>query len=110
MALKKFNSLNRVPTHYDRDSASDYGTRGRLANFSAENDFVGKLDNCFKELFNILPLGQAEVITSAGAGTRLDDPQPGDEHSQARAFDLDGIFWAGRKFVTLDDGFLDGDR
>ncbi|MFN9648445.1 MAG: extensin family protein, partial [Pseudanabaena sp.] len=112
MALKTFNSLSGVPTHYDRFEAPPaitYGTRGKLNKFSAEDNFVDKLDECFQELWNLCPLGRAEVITSAGAFVNR-PRDPSDRHSEARAFDLDGIFWAGRNFVTLYDGYQGGDR
>lgn len=47
------------------------------------------------ELWDVCPLGQAELITSAG--TYVDKPGA---HGYGRAFDLDGIFWANRTFIT----------
>src|SRR5206468_11823507 len=67
--------------------------------------FETELDDCFQELWHICPLGQAEVIASGGAWVE----KPG-FHGQGRAFDLDGIVWAGKGFVTLHDGFQGGDQ
>jgi hypothetical protein len=107
--MVKFTSLAGVQVHYDRRNASDYGTRGAAADFFAEKDFVDKLDQCFEELWRVCPLGRADLITSAGAFVNR-PPVPGDNHALARAFDLDGIFWPSRTFVTLHDGFKGGDR
>jgi Fungal chitosanase of glycosyl hydrolase group 75/Extensin-like protein C-terminus len=109
MAIAKFKSLAGVKVHYDRRSASDYGTEGVAADFFAEDDFIPKLNQCFEELWRVCPLGRANIITSAGAFVNR-PPAPGDNHALARAFDLDGIFWPSRKFITLNDGFKGGDR
>lgn len=109
MPTKIFTSLAGAKVHYDRQNASDYGTKGVALNFFAEEDFINKLNKCFEELWKVCPLGRAELITSAGAFVNR-PPVPGDNHALARAFDLDGIFWTSRKFITLHDGFKGGDR
>ncbi len=101
-----FETLAGVPVHYDRfASPFGYGTRGKPEKFYCISSFETKLDQCFQEVWDICPLGKAEVITSAGTWVE----KPG-FHGQGRAFDLDGIFWASKGFVTLQDGFQGGDR
>ena len=100
-----FTSLAGVPVRYDRAPLSQYGTRGVPFRFHSEPDFTARLEAFFDELWRVCPLGRAEVITSAGAYTN----KPG-QHGKGRAFDLDGIFWAGKTFVTLHDGFNARDR
>lgn len=100
-----FTSLAGVPVHYDRPPVSGYGTRGVAKRFFSDAGFTSILERCFQELWQECPLGRAEVITSAGAYVN----KPG-QHGAGRAFDLDGIFWSGKGFVTLNDGFNAGDR
>jgi peptidoglycan hydrolase-like protein with peptidoglycan-binding domain len=102
----KFSNVAGAKTHYDRFTEKDYGTRGSLLSFFAENDFHSELEKCFRELWTVCQLGVAEVVITAGTFV------PGNPglHGDGRAFDLDGIFWADRDFVTLDDGFRGGDR
>jgi hypothetical protein len=73
--------------------------------FHSEADFTATLERCFEELWQVCPFGRAEVITSAGAYVN----KPG-QHGGGRAFDLDAIFWSGKDFVTLNDGFNAADR
>lgn len=93
-----FRTLAGVPVHYDRyqDSRYGYGTRGRAYRFYCNADFRTRLNECFDELWRVCPLGEAEVITSAGCYV----DKPG-SHRLGRGFDLDGIFWAGSPFITL---------
>ena len=108
MATRPANSFKRiadVPVHYDRRSSSDYGTRGVATRFYATTNTERKLDQCFLELWDRCPYGKAEVITSAG--TWVNKPI---YHGKGRAFDLDGIFWSNRTFVTKWDGYQGGDR
>jgi hypothetical protein len=101
-----FENLGGVPVHYDRlASPHNYGTRGKATRFFCTEGVETKLNQCFRELWDVCPLGQAQVITSAGAWV----DKPG-FHGSGRAFDLDGIFWANKSFVTLSDGFMGGDR
>jgi len=100
-----FTTLGNVPVHYNRDRPADYPTRGRPYRYYCTQDFENKLDACIRELWNLNPYGKAEVITSAGAF--VDKPS---FHGQGRAFDLDGIFWSGRRFITLYDGYNGGNR
>jgi peptidoglycan hydrolase-like protein with peptidoglycan-binding domain len=102
----RFSQISGVAVHYDRDQPEDYGTRGRSLQFFAEQQFHDELELCFNELWTICPLGQPEVIASAGTFV------PGNKglHGDGRAFDLDGIFWSNRNFVTFDDGFRGGDK
>jgi hypothetical protein len=84
-----FEKLAGVPVHYDRSAPPfGYGTRGRPAKFHSELTFVMKLEQCLQELWEVCPLHQAQVMTSAGAWV----DKPG-FHGRGRAFDLDGIFW-----------------
>jgi hypothetical protein len=96
--MVEWRELAGVPVHYDRDSAADYGTRGRPATFRSGPGFYRKVTAAFSELWTFT--GRAEVITSAGAHVA----KPG-MHGQGRAFDLDGLFWADRDFVTRRDGY-----
>lgn len=105
MAITSFSRLGGVPTYYDRRFSGDYG-EGTKTTFRAEEYFEEKLDQFFFELWDVCPLGQAEKIFSAGAYV---SGNPG-MHGQARAFDLDGIEWSNRKFMTLEDGRNNGDR
>jgi hypothetical protein len=100
-----FTVLAGVPVRYDREPLSQYGSRGVPFRFHSEPDFTAKLEACLAELWRVCGHGPAEVVTSAGAWT----DKPGN-HGRGRAFDLDGIFWADRTFVTLHDGFNGRDR
>ncbi len=93
-----FTQLAGVPVHYDRfqDPRFSYGTRGKPLRFHATEAFERKLDICFEELWQVCPLASAEVITSAGAFV----DKPG-AHGQGSGFDIDGIFWADKTFITL---------
>ncbi|MEG4023821.1 glycoside hydrolase family 75 protein [Microcoleus sp. S13C4] len=102
----KFSQISGVAVHYDRDRPEDYGTRGRSLQFFAEQQFYDELELCFDELWTICPLGKPEVIASAGTFV----PENPGLHGDGRAFDLDGIFWSNRSFVTFDDGFRGGDK
>jgi hypothetical protein len=89
--------LAGVPVHYDRyrSDAHGYGTRGRPVTLHCTAAFEEKLQACFEELWDVCPLGRAEVVTTAGA--YVDKPGA---HSKGRAFDLDGLFWSERAFVA----------
>ena len=100
-----FVTIAGVSTNYARLPVANYGTRGRNYRFYATAEFERKLDRCFFELWDVCPYGKAEVITSAGAWVGKSS-----YHGRARAFDLDGIFWTNRTFVTLQDGYNNGDR
>jgi hypothetical protein len=93
-----FTELAGVPVHYDRfpEPEFSYGTRGKPMRFHCTPAFQQKLEVCFQELWQVCPLGPAEVITSAG--TFVDKPG---HHGRGSAFDLDGIFWANKTFITL---------
>ena len=93
-----FTELAGVPVNYDRLAPPhNYGTRGIPTRFHTTEEFQDKLDACFSELWTACPLGQAEVISSAGAYTA----KPG-YHGRGRAFDLDCIFWGDRTFITSE--------
>ena len=93
-----FRTLASVPVHYARyqDSRYGYGTRGRPYQFYCDDDFRTQLNQCFDELWRVCPLGEAEVITSAGCYV----DKPG-SHRLGRGFDLDAIFWTDKTFITL---------
>ncbi len=101
----KFSNLDGASVHYDRDQPEDYGTPGRPLQFFAERNFHADLQDCFAELWTVCPLGKADIVASAGTFV---SGNPG-LHGSGRAFDLDGIFWQNRSFVTLNDGFRGGD-
>lgn len=90
-----FATLASVPLHYDR-LPGQYGSRGQARRFFMTDAFRIKLGACFNELWNVCPLGRAEVIATAGAWVE----KPG-AHGEGRAFDLDALFWPGRTFITL---------
>lgn len=91
-----FTHLAGVPVHYDRLPAPHhYGTRGQARTFYCEQRFINALEDAFRELWDVCPHGQAQVITSAGAYV-----DKGGQHGAGRAFDLDGIFWRDRTFIT----------
>jgi hypothetical protein len=92
-----FTQLAGVPVHYDRlPPQFPYGSRGKAMNFHSTPAFQQKLEACFQELWQVCPLGKAEVIASAGAFVA----KPG-FHGLGRAFDLDCIFWKDKGFITL---------
>ena len=92
-----FRTLNGVAVHYDRPPLAPYGSRGVAYDFFATTDFEHTLDAFFAELESVCPFGRPEVITSAGAW--VNKPL---YHGSGEAFDLDGIHWANKKFITLD--------
>jgi hypothetical protein len=95
-----------VPVHYDRlPSPHHYGSQGKEHTFHCAQDFEALLDDAFQALWLYTGLGQAQVITSAGAYTN----KPG-QHGQGRALDIDGIFWSNKTFVTLHAGWQGQDR
>ena len=100
-----FTALAGVSVQYDRMTPGAYGTRGVPYRFYCEAGFIASLEACFEELGQACPLGPPEMITSAGAWVE----KPG-RHGSGQAFDLDGLFWSGREFVTLYDGFQGRDR
>lgn len=101
-----FKTLGGVPVHYDRlPSPHHYGSRGKPRNFHCKTDFEPLLDTAFKDIWLYTGLGKAEVITSAGAYV----DKPG-QHGKGRAFDIDGIFWSNKTFVTLHAGWQGQDR
>lgn len=90
-----FEELAGVPVHYDRAPNAGYGTRGIPYTFHCTEPFEEKLHAAFEELWVVCPLGEAEVITSAGVYV-----DKSGMHGEGRAFDIDGIFWADRTFIT----------
>ena len=84
-----------MPVHYDRAPNAGYGTRGIPYTFHCTEPFEATLHAAFEELWAACPLGTAEVITSAGAYV-----DKGGLHGAGRAFDIDGIFWPDKAFVT----------
>lgn len=98
-----FTSLAGVPVAFDRlPPRFPYGKRVDLDlleeqyQFHCRKSFQNKLEKCFSELWTVCPLGKAEQILSAG--TWVAKPL---YHGRGRAFDLDGICWSSRTFVTL---------
>lgn len=92
-----FDEVAGVPVHYDRypNPQYGYGTRGKPHTWHCTEAFEEKLNDAFEELWTVCPLGRAEVITTAGA--YVDKPGM---HGEGRGFDVDGIFWENRSFVT----------
>ncbi len=103
--LVQFSRLAGAPVHYARPPVAPYGTPGRPHTLSARAGFVIRLNRCFEELWEVTGRGPARAIASAGAYVA----KPG-MHGLGRAFDLDGLFWAGTSIVTLRDGYQGGDR
>lgn len=91
----RFTTVGGVPVHYDRQSRAQYGTKGKACTMRCTHAFYRKLDACFSELWRVSPNGRAQVVTSAGAYVNKSG-----YHGYGRAFDLDGIFWSGRTFIT----------
>lgn len=93
-----FRTLAGVPVHYARyaDPRFGYGTRGKPYRFYCDDAFRTQLNQCFDELWRVCPLGEGEVITSAGCYV----DKPG-SHRFGRGFDLDAIFWADTPFITF---------
>jgi hypothetical protein len=102
----KFSTIAETKIHYDRDRTQDYGTIGRPVQLFTERNFHDDLEVCFQDLWGICPLGKANIITTAGTFV----PESEGFHSVGQAFDLDGLFWDDREFVTYDDGFRGGDK
>lgn len=98
------SQLGGVDLFYDRRSSADLG-KGVRTTLAMTQNFEDKLDACFKELWQLCPLGTADKIFTAGAWV----DKPG-QHGQGRAFDLDGFEWTSRKFIVLEDGARNGDR
>lgn len=105
MTFSSFSHLGDVSVYYDRRSKDDYG-KGVSKTFRSKEYIENKLDKCFLELWEVCPLGKPTKIFTAGAYV------PGNPgmHGQGRAFDLDGLEWPNRKFMTLTDGPKNGDR
>lgn len=92
-----FTELSGVPVHYARPPLAPYATRGKPYRFHVIESFEQELEAFFGELWEVCPLGQAEMITSAGAYVNKSG-----YHGRGRGFDIDAIFWPERDFVTLD--------
>lgn len=90
-----FKELAGIPVHYARPPLAPYGTKGVDYKFFTEKDFEHKLEKAFTELFERAGLKDPEVITSAGAYVNKSG-----YHGLGRAFDLDGIFWKDKIFIT----------
>ena len=105
MTISSFSRLGNVPVYYDRRFEGDYG-QGIPTTFKSKKYIEDKLDECFLELWKVCPLGTPTKIFTAGAYV----PGAPGMHGQGRAFDLDGLEWSNRKFMTLTDGPKNGDR
>ncbi len=92
-----FKTLAGVSVHYDRPPLAPYGSGGVSYDFHATKDLENKLDKCFAQLWQVCPLGKPEVIVSAGAWVA----KPG-YHGDGEAFDLDGLHWSHKSFMTLN--------
>lgn len=65
--MRQFSSLSVVPVHYDRlPPRFPYGSRGKPLTFQAEGAFVEGLDSAFAELWQVCPLGKADVRGGSG--------------------------------------------
>lgn len=93
-----FESLAGVPVRYDRPPVADYGSEGVARKFHCQPALNQTLDTMFQEIFAKTPasFGAPSVILSAGAYVNKQG-----QHGFGKAFDLDGIRWAERIFVTL---------
>lgn len=92
-----FKKLAGVPVHYDRPPLAQYGGRGISYKFYCDEDFQEKLEECFEEVFELSSIPKAEIILSAGAYVNKSG-----HHGKGRAFDLDGIIWKSRTFITTN--------
>jgi len=91
-----FKEVADVPVHYDRlGDPYGYGSRGKPYQFFCTLDFQNTLEAFFSELWQICPLGPAEVICSAGAWV-----DKSGYHGLGKAFDLDCIHWGNKVFIT----------
>jgi hypothetical protein len=98
------SKLGGVDVFFDRRFSGDLG-QGINVPLAMTQGFEDKLDQCFNELWSVVPLGKPNKIFTAGAFTN----KPG-FHGLGRAFDLDGFEWTNRKFIVLEDGARNGDR
>ena len=96
-----FKRLAGVPVHYDRfnEPGFGYGSRGKPHRFHSEESFERKLRACFKELWATVgdDYGEPKFTTSAGAYA-----DKSGSHGLGRGFDLDGIFWSSKSFITAN--------
>lgn len=102
MAQRPANSFTTlgggVKVHYDRPPIAPYGSQGKPLTFHATEETEATLDRAFEEIWKTCPLGKADVITTAGAFV----DKPNSFHNTGKAFDLDGIHWKEKAFVTLN--------
>lgn len=91
----KIEKVGGASLSYARAPIAPYGTRGKTRPFWCEQGFVKIVDDAFSDLWQVCPLGQAEVVASAGFFV-----DKAGEHATGRAMDVDAIFWSGRDFVT----------
>lgn len=94
-----FTELAGVPVHYDRPPVAEYGSNGAPRKFYATPETEQTLGAMFQEIFDMAPnsFGAPKVILSAGA--YVDKPGM---HGKGKAFDLDGIHWENRRFLTIE--------
>jgi hypothetical protein len=67
------------------------GTQGKPTTWHCTSAFEDKLDACFAQLWEVCPLGKADVICTAGVWVDKTGM-----HGKGRAFDLDAVFWGDR--------------
>jgi hypothetical protein len=96
--MKTFSDINGIPIHYARLPNYPYGSRGKSYTFKCHQNLIPKLEAVFSDIEE--KYGRPEIITSAGAYVNKSG-----EHGKGMAFDLDGIFWSDREFVTKHDGY-----
>ena len=90
-----FTHLAGVRVNYDRLTPDAYGTDGVNYDFHTPENFQPLLDACFEDLWEICPLGRAQLILSAGTYS-----DRASQHGTGRAMDVDGIVWPEKRFIT----------
>lgn len=94
-----FERLCGVPVHYDRQPVADYGSLGVPRRFYATPATEAALDALFQEVFALAPPRFGAPVAILSAGAYVDKPG---QHGAGKAFDLDGILWQHRRFLTSE--------
>lgn len=92
-----FERLCGVPVHYDRLPVAEYGSLGVPRRFYATPATEAALNDLFAEVFALAPPRFGAPIAILSAGAYVDKPGL---HGAGKAFDLDGILWQHRRFLT----------
>ena len=95
--LKRVSELADAPILCDRRCEGRDGRRRQPKAVYMSETMQAALDGCMRELFGAVPaeFGPAKLIRAG----RVFAPQPG-YHGMGRAFDLQGLVWAGRQWTA----------